>query len=164
MSQEVLSDLKIAEEVYACLMRRRLLRRMLTAKDRWAGVHPRLEAKVRIVMLDMESRSLPMMVTDGLRTTAEQRELYALGRTKPGRVVTNVDGVKKRSNHQAKADRYGHAVDLTFINKATGAPFWPSGGNWDRRWKVFGKLIEAQGLTWGGSWKTLIDRPHVELR
>ncbi len=45
-------------------------------------------------------------ITYGVRTTEEQQALYARGRTEPGGIVTNCDGVIAKSNHQG-----GFAVD-----------------------------------------------------
>jgi peptidoglycan L-alanyl-D-glutamate endopeptidase CwlK len=98
-----------------------------------------------------------MMVTDGVRTQKHQQALYAQGRTTPGPIVTHADGVKKHSNHQVKTDSFGHAVDCCFV--VDGRP------SWDGRlpWKAYGACVEAVGLTWGGSWTSLIDLPHAEL-
>ena len=108
-----------------------------------------------MAMLDL---GFPMMVTDTLRTKEEQQALYAKGRTKPGPIVTYVDGVTKKSNHQAKEEGgLGRAVDCCFV--VDGKP------SWDHRlpWKLYGAMAETLGLRWGGSWKTLVDLPHIEL-
>ena len=121
------------------------------------GVHPELAEKIMRVLAAMEVLGFPMMVTDGLRTTKRQQELYAQGRTKPGKIVTNADGVRKKSNHQAKADGFGHAVDSCFV--VDGKPSWGD----DLPWTAYGECAKALGLKWGikvGKW---IDRPHVEL-
>ena len=48
-------------------------------------------------------------VTSGFRTVEKQQSLYAQGRTKPGKIVTNADGVISKSNHQSGcADHYRH--------------------------------------------------------
>lgn len=96
-----------------------------------------------------------MRVTQGLRTEAQQVALYAQGRTKPGPIVTECDGIKKRSNHQAQSDGYGHAVDLCFDDKEPFAEKHP--------WELYGKTVRAFGLTWGGDWHSPYDRPHMEL-
>ena len=41
-----------------------------------------------------------IVITYGVRTVKEQSDLFAKGRTKPGKIVTNCDGVIKRSKHQ----------------------------------------------------------------
>lgn len=127
--------------------------------DRLRSVHPDLHAKVMRVLTAMDALGWPMTVTDTLRTTEQQNALYALGRTVPGKIVTNADGVTKKSNHQAKADGFGHAVDCAFLD-ATLQPNWGESFPWG----TYGACAQAVGLKWGGSWSgTLNDRPHVEL-
>ena len=131
----------------------------MTTKDaeRVIGCHPVLVEKIGKILDAMTVLGFPMMVTDGLRTQYAQQQLYAQGRTKPGAIVTHADGVLKHSNHQVKADQFGHAVDCCFV--VDGKP------SWDGRlpWKCYGACVEALGLRWGGSWKSLIDLPHAEL-
>lgn len=105
----------------------------------------------------MEALGFPMIVTSTVRTTDQQQALYAKGRTTPGPIVTNADGVIKTSNHQAKADGWGHAVDCAFLINGT-----PS---WDLRlpWATYGACGKALGLQWGGDWNSLVDLPHLEL-
>ena len=69
------------------------------------GVHHDL---VSVVKRAIEITNQDFSVLCGVRTPAEQRELYAQGRTKPGIVVTWT----LKSNHFASADGFGHAVDL----------------------------------------------------
>lgn len=121
------------------------------------GVHPELVEKVKRILYACAELGHPMMVTSGVRTDAEQQALYAIGRTKPGRRVTNLDGINKRSNHQTKADGYGHAVDCAFL--VNGKPSWAE----HHPWALYGLMAESQGLIWGGRWTTLVDRPHIEL-
>jgi peptidoglycan L-alanyl-D-glutamate endopeptidase CwlK len=120
------------------------------------GCHPELVARISKVLDAMTVLGVPMIVTDGVRTTAQQRALYAKGRTVPGPIVTNADGVTKLSNHQIKGDGFGHACDVAFL--VNGQP------SWDSRlpWKCYGACVEALGLVWGGSWTALHDLPHAE--
>lgn len=123
-----------------------------------AGVHPVLARRVGSILEAMTVLGFPMIVTDGVRTTAQQQALYAKGRTAPGKKVTNVDGVTKKSNHQPKDDGYGHAVDCCFLDER-GKPSWDDA----HPWRLYGEMAVALGLTWGGNWKTLVDKPHIEL-
>jgi peptidoglycan L-alanyl-D-glutamate endopeptidase CwlK len=126
------------------------------------GVHPDLVARLHRVLLAMEAAGFPMLVTDGVRTSEQQKALFAKGRTAPGPVVTNANGMPKDkggtgvSNHQPKVDGFGHAADCAFL--VNGRP------SWDARlpWKCYGELAKAVGLKWGGEW-TFVDLPHVEL-
>ncbi len=129
----------------------------MTPRDtaRLFRVHPRLVAAITAIL-----GQLPMFVVMGCRTTAQQQALYAQGRTAPGHIVTDKDGVIHLSNHQAHADGWGYAVDCAFI--ATAAlpdPF-------DKRfpWNSYGTAVEAAGLVWGGRWVSPHDCPHAELR
>lgn len=126
------------------------------------GLHPDLVSRLERVFAAMHALGYPMRVIEGVRTTERQQALYAIGRTKPGNKVTNCDGVTKKSNHQVKADGFGHAADCAFIDD----PKTPRDETWDQTmpWQAFGALAEAMGLVWGGRWVTLRDMPHVELR
>lgn len=126
-------------------------------RQKLTGVHPQLVERLARVMAAMDALGHPMIVTDGLRTVERQRQLYAQGRTAPGPIVTHCDGTEKRSNHQAKIDKLGHAVDCAFL--VDGKPSW----NVELPWHAYGAAAEAVGLVWGGSWKSLTDLPHVEL-
>jgi peptidoglycan L-alanyl-D-glutamate endopeptidase CwlK len=122
---------------------------------RLRGCHPELKARVIRLVEALAHEGLDIVLTQGVRSTQQQAALYAQGRYKPGKVVTNCDGLIKVSNHQPKADGYGYAVDVAWVIE--GRVTWE--GPWDR----LGTLAEAQGLVWGGRWVSFPDRPHVEL-
>lgn len=131
--------------------------------DAFVGVHPLLVDKLKAVHTAMAALGYPMRATDGLRTRARQQELYAQGRTTPGLIVTYCDGVTTPSNHQAKADNLGHAVDSCFLGldpylTASSLPVGLS----TRIWGCFGACVEAVGLHWGGRFPHP-DEPHAEL-
>jgi peptidoglycan LD-endopeptidase CwlK len=132
---------------------------MAKSKDkRTENVHPVLLRRLQFVLDGMAAAGMPMMITDGARTVEVQQALYQIGRSKPGKIVTNADGVHVKSNHQLKDDGLGHAVDCCFL--VDGKPIWSVPDTW---WEAYGALAKAVGLRWGihvGDW---IDRPHVEL-
>ena len=119
------------------------------------GVHPILVSKVGELIRQMAEIGHPVRVAQGLRTQLQQAALYAKGRTEKGPKVTNCDGYVKKSNHQSKADGYGHAVDLCFVSPEPFAEEHP--------WAEMGARAKALGLEWGGDWTSFPDRPHVEL-
>ena len=127
------------------------------SKNNLKGVHPDL---VKVVEKAIGLTTQDFTVIEGVRTTKRQQELYAQGRTAPGNIVTNVDGVKKKSNHQVKADRYGHAVDIV--------PYpvdWDSISKFDNI-AVAMKLAACEfgvDIVWGGDWENFKDYPHFEL-
>ena len=120
-------------------------------------VHPDL-----ITVLDTAIRNSPIefTITEGVRTVERQQELYAQGRTALGKIVTHVDGINKKSNHQPKEDGYGYAVDL-YAN--------PINVNDTKNITVVANHIKATAqklsikIEWGGDWK-MKDYPHFELK
>lgn len=135
--------------------------------EKLAGVHPRLVEVVKRICYAMNELGFHVVVTDGVRTTAQQQALYAKGRTAPGAMVTNADGVDRRSNHQPHTDGLGHAVDIAFMQD-TGTPLVLTDDTptWDTRrypFDLLGAMARSQGCVWGGDWKSIHDLPHIEL-
>ncbi len=128
------------------------------------GVHPKLK---ELLMEAIKECPIDFTIISGVRTTAEQQALYAQGRTLPGKKVTNVDGVYKKSNHQAKNDGFGYAVDLyPYVNGSVqvnhkDVPKWLKEIAEHIKKVAFCMKIE---ITWGGDWKSLVDMPHFELK
>ena len=96
-------------------------------------------------------------ITEGHRSSVRQAELYAQGRTGPGQIVTNCDGVIRKSRHQS---RPSVAVDVV-----------PYPVDWDNAYR-FHELAGwvqciAMGMgvhvIWGGHWRTIKDLPHWEV-
>lgn len=89
------------------------------------------------------------------RTPDEQYELYCQGRTKPGDIVTQIDGRTKLGAHNYYPSR---AIDFAVVDIKTGKI------NWDE--KLYAPLVSIAakyGLESGGSWNTFKDWPHVQI-
>lgn len=132
--------------------------------DNLKGVHPNL---VKVLKEAIKESPVDFTITEGLRTTQRQKDLYAQGRSKPGKKVTNADGVRNKSNHQAKSDGYGHAVDLY--------PFFSGQVQVNhpdtiKNLKLIAVHIKAVAkclnipITWGGDFQSIFDAPHFELK
>ncbi len=115
---------------------------------RLANVAPALQSRGLKFIAAAAADGVIVQIVQGLRTFAEQDALYAQGRTKPGKVVTNARG--GQSNHN-----YGLALD--FAPVVNGTVSWN-----DKLFQPFGKWADAAGLSWGGNWKKFKDMPHVE--
>lgn len=89
-------------------------------------------------------------VISGYRSYEEQDELYAQGRTRPGKIVTKAKG--GYSNHN-----FGIAFDIGVFESGKYLGDSP-------KYKAVGALGMEIGLDWGGSWKTIVDQPHYQLR
>lgn len=77
-------------------------------------------------------------VTSSFRDAEYQDELYAQGRTKPGKIVTNAKGGDSIHQYRCAFD-----VALEIDGKIT----------WDRSYyKILGNIGKKLGLTWGGDW------------
>lgn len=130
------------------------------SKNNLVGIHPDL---VRLMNEAIKDSPIDFTITDGVRTTQQQRSLYEQGRTKPGAIVTNADGVNNKSNHQAKSDGYGYAVDLyPYYNKSVQLNDVKNLRLIANHIKEVAKRLDI-GIQWGGDWKTFKDYPHFEL-
>ena len=128
-----------------------------TSRERLDGVNPTLIAIIEAAIVD-SPYDFGIPPDGGLRTTERQKGLYALGRTKAGNIVTQTDGIKKKSVHQS-----GNAFDIyAFVNgKAT----WEA-KYYDPIARHIQKVALEQfnvKLVWGGDFKSFVDRPHFQL-
>ena len=122
-------------------------------------LHPRLQEKFKLLQKKCAQEGIKIRATECLRTAKEQDALYAKGRTAPGSKVTNARGRDAKSMHQ-----WGVAVDIVIDMDAD------KDGDVDIRdlynvklLNVVGKIGESIGLEWGGSWKSIVDKPHFQL-
>lgn len=84
-----------------------------------------------------------------LRSNEEQDELYAIGRTKPGRIVTNAR--RGQSAHNPQKD--GKAVGYDCCPLRNGKPIWGASSKEDAAiWAIVGRCGETVGLVWSGRW------------
>jgi peptidoglycan L-alanyl-D-glutamate endopeptidase CwlK len=113
------------------------------------GVKPAL---VKVVRRAAEISKQPFQVVQGVRTLAQQRALYASGRTKPGPIVTWT----LKSKHIG-----GNAIDFACLvggRISWQATHYPAVG---RAMKLAAAELKIK-INWGGDWKKR-DWGHVEL-
>lgn len=115
-----------------------------------ATLLPEVQAIARALVQKAAQSGIQIKVISGLRTYAEQDELYAQGRTKNGHKVTNARG--GYSNHN-----FGIAFDVGVFE---GSKYLSD----SVKYKAVGVLGMDLGLEWGGNWKTIADQPHFQLR
>ncbi len=87
-------------------------------------------------------------VSSGLRTYAEQDDLYAQGRTTSGNRVTNARGGQSYHN-------FGLAIDIVEINGRQ--------ANWNGPWEEFASIGQSMGWEWGGNFSSIVDKPHFQM-
>jgi len=114
-------------------------------------LHPKVRAKAEALIEKCKSAGLEILITETLRSKAEQDALYAQGRTAPGKIVTNAP-------YPRSAHCWGVAFDFC---RATGADKFAEGT--DGFWKKVGAIGKELGLFWGGDFKTIKgDLGHFE--
>jgi hypothetical protein len=118
--------------------------------DRLNKLHPKVRGIFRLFVEDAERElGITLRITQGMRTIAEQNTLYAQGRDgNPGKIVTNAKGGSSYHN-------YGLAIDVLPIKG--GQPDW----NYD--YSKLQPIAERHGIVWGGTFQSIIDKPHFEL-
>lgn len=112
-------------------------------------LHPSIIGKVKEFIIRAEKElGIKLRVTAALRTWKEQSDLYAKGRTAPGKVVTWAKAGQSYHN-------YGLAIDVVEIKD--GQALW-NNPNWEK----IAQLGESLGFEWGGRWKNK-DKPHFQM-
>ena len=113
-------------------------------------LHPWRDYRLGILLKKCAKKGLYLIITEGFRSKEYQDSLYAKGRTKPGKIVTNAKGSTYSSQHM-----WGIAFDIAIndskllYDTAT-----------IKKVAVIAKKI---GLGWGGDWASIVDTPHFYL-
>lgn len=127
---------------------------------RLAGLHPVIAAASEALIERCFNKGIPILITQGLRTRAEQDALYAQGRTKPGPIVTNARGGYSYHN-------FGLAVDFALLLQDGGSVSWDMkrDGNTNRKadWQEVVEEAKRLGFEWGGDWTSFKDYPHLQM-
>ena len=139
--------------------------------DRASKLYPPLRDKAAQFVKLCAQAGFAVLITQGLRTWAEQEAMYAQGRLplakvnalrkkaglgaialKENRIVTNAPAGSSWHN-------YSLAFDFVVLD-ALGKADWNSA---HPQWKKAGQLGTSIGLTWGGNFRSIKDLPHFEL-
>lgn len=124
------------------------------------GLLPVVRAATEALITRCYYRGIPIVITQGLRTIAEQDALYAQGRTKPGAIVTNAKG--GYSNHN-----FGVAIDFALLMPDGKNVSWDmkreGNGNGHADWSEVVEEAKKLGFAWGGDWVSFKDTPHFEM-
>lgn len=123
-------------------------------------LHPELQKKIAQLQDICKKNGIKIGISQCLRTTAEQDALYAKGRTAEGFIVTNCKGSTYSSMHQwGVAFDFYLSMDVDGDGQTSDDAFNNASGLFDK----VGKLGQSIGLEWGGSWKSVVDKPHFQL-
>lgn len=133
------------------------------SERRIASLHPKLRDEAILLFEKINNEMLTgrakMRVTCGFRSVAEQNVLYSMGRTRPGKIVTNAQGGQSVHN-------YGLAMDFCLILDGGKYASWDTMQDFDHDGKadwmeIVGQFKEAD-WEWAGDWKTFREYCHVQ--
>jgi peptidoglycan L-alanyl-D-glutamate endopeptidase CwlK len=134
-----------------------------TTQEHINKLHPSVREEVVKIIQECDlalTGKAKIRITQSLRTFEEQEALYAQGRTKPGKKVTNAKGGQSVHN-------YGFALDICLIIDGKTAS-WDTAKDWDNDqiadWYECVKIFAKYGWEWGGNWKKMKDLPHFDKR
>lgn len=120
----------------------------VTQQNRNIGdLHKVAQEACRLFLSECEKAGVKIFITETHRSQARQDYLYAQGRTRPGNVVTQT----RNSNHKGglawdiAVSPPANLYDIAALSKA-------------------GAIARRLGITWGGDWKSFVDRPHFEVK
>lgn len=113
-------------------------------------LHVAFQPKAQEFITATSQAGLDVLIYCTLRSLAEQAELYACGRTLPGKIVT-------KAQPGQSAHNYGLAFD--------GAPLIQGRIAWDDHgaWQTYGRIAAELGLEWAGTWVSFKEFPHIQL-
>ncbi|WP_042201842.1 M15 family metallopeptidase [Paenibacillus camerounensis] len=132
----------------------------LKSQARLVDLHPVVVAAAVALIERSYAQGVPIIITQGYRSKAEQDGLYAQGRTKPGGIVTNARGGYSYHN-------YGLAVDFALLLPDGYSASWDMKRDGDKDgiadWQEVAQQAKALGFEWGGDWTSFKDYPHFQM-
>ena len=145
------------------------------ASRRIEDLHPELQPIAKAFAAEAKRQGLDFIFTCTYRTGAEQNEIYAQGRTKPGKIVTRARAGQSKHNFEIAGKPASLAFDIVPLRH--GKPVWGTKGDGidnnpadDEKddlelWQRFGAIGEKLGLNWyGRPGAPFREMPHFELK
>lgn len=129
--------------------------------ERIETMHPIIREQLKEQYLHINSK-LPNYIrlrfSYCLRTIEEQNQIFAQGRTKSGRIVTNAKGGQSIHN-------YGLAFDIVILHdKDKNGTFETASWDLDKHFMKVVNYFKSEGWEWGGDWNRFKDYPHFQLK
>ncbi|AIW03428.1 endolysin [Bacillus phage Moonbeam] len=142
------------------------------------GLHPYVKAKTEELIANANNRlkgNYKIMITQGLRTKAEQNNLYAQGRSQAQLNAVGLGNVKAKPSMQKVTNarggysmhNYGLAIDFALRSVDGKDVTWDMNKDFDgdgkADWMEVVEEAKKLGFEWGGDWKSFKDYPHFQL-
>lgn len=125
------------------------------SEQRLLLLHPTVIGYFKNFIEDAENElDITLRIVQGLRTFEEQNELYTHGRTKFYDAHGNKLGVVTNARAGASFHQYGLAVDVGILKE--------NRIDWGFNYSLLVPFAAKYGLSWGGNFKKIKDKPHFE--
>lgn len=125
-----------------------------------SDLDPALQPLAQQFLDNCQAAEIDAFITQTYRSSAEQDDDYAHGRTAPGAIITNAQGGQSPHNCTL-ADGMPAARAFDFaIQDVSGILDWDAS---DPDWQAAIKIGETLGLVSGSTFSHLADNPHFEL-
>lgn len=122
-------------------------------------LHPWLRALWHVLRDELSRAGHQVALHSTYRSAEVQDRLWRQGRQDPGPRVTNLRGGQSWHNvTSSDGTPAAAAFDFHWRTPGGGLPFAST-----HPWELAGVIGERLGLRWGGRWRPLADRPHLEL-
>lgn len=123
-----------------------------SADRKWNRIDPAFQQRVLAIYQVMRDRyGYEMVLVEGYRSPERQAALARKG------------GSTTRAGAGQSCHQYGLAVDSALYRD--GKLQWDMGDAWTKRgYFLYGQLAAEAGLEWGGSWRSIKDYVHLELK
>ena len=112
-------------------------------------LHPKVAAMCQEFIKKCDEQGIDILITSTYRDIESQNELYAQGRTKPGKIVTKAKGGQSFHNWRVAFD---------FVPLLNGKPAWNDTALFTR----CGEIGESVGLEWAGRWARFKELAHFQ--
>lgn len=134
--------------------------------------HPTLQPLVQKFLDNCARAGVDVLITCTWRSGEEQEALYAQGRTKPGKIVTNARAGQSAHNYMLNGLPAALAIDVVPLRN--GKPVWGLSGDGiddnpaddDRDdlelWQKVRNAGESAGLESASRWASFREWPHFE--
>lgn len=123
-------------------------------------LHPKLAPLCLEWMHNCVYAGLDVRIAFTYRSPEEQNALYTQGRTKPGKIVTNLKGGASKHCFEIDGKPASKAFDFEIFDRGT----YITDGE-DPRYKQAGDIAIKLGMVWGGNFvHPRPDYDHVEMK
>ncbi len=113
-------------------------------------LHPVVAEKCKRFLDLCEKSGIDVIITSTYRDSESQNALYAVGRSKPGRRVTNA---------RAGESYHNYRVAFDFCPIVNGKAAWQD----TQLFEKCGHISESVGLEWAGRWKKFKELAHCQF-